>query len=217
MKLDLDDEELIEKARAATNGPKFERLWNGNTSGYESQSEADMALCCLLAFWTGGDPTQVDRLFRESALSRKKWDEVHYADGSTYGEKTSERAIANTSEFYDPDAVDESPNSYSTGASTADADRDEAERSRTYLAEKNRLLTERIDELEATLERKTERIETLEAAVERLTDKHGVDDRVTERTVADPTVTVNDNEEGSETETTSVWGRTKRLFGEDSE
>jgi len=60
-----------------------------------------MALCCLLAFWTGGDRTQMDHLFRQSGLLREKWDEVHYADGSTYGEKTIERAIATTSEFYD--------------------------------------------------------------------------------------------------------------------
>lgn len=83
---------------AATNGAKFERLWNGNTAGYESHSEADMALCCLLAFWTGGDATQMDRLFRQSGMYRGKWDEVHYADGSTYGEKTVERAIQTTTE-----------------------------------------------------------------------------------------------------------------------
>jgi len=53
-----------------------------------------MALCCLLAFWTGGDRTQMKQLFRQSGLLREKWDEVHYADGSTYGEKTIERAIA---------------------------------------------------------------------------------------------------------------------------
>jgi len=62
-----------------------------------------MALCCLLAFWTGGDHQQIDRLFRQSGLLRDKWDEVHYADGSTYGEKTIERAVASISEFYDPD------------------------------------------------------------------------------------------------------------------
>jgi len=56
-----------------------------------------MALCCLLAFWTGGDQTQMEHLFRQSGLLREKWDEVHYADGSTYGEKTIERAIAITS------------------------------------------------------------------------------------------------------------------------
>ena len=64
--VEFSDEELLEKARNASNGEKFDRLWHGGTSGYPSQSEADMALCCLLAFWTGGDAIQVDQLFRQS-------------------------------------------------------------------------------------------------------------------------------------------------------
>ncbi|WP_197052511.1 phage NrS-1 polymerase family protein [Halobellus rufus] len=170
--VDLEDEDLLEKARNASNGEKFERLWNGNTVGYDSQSEADMALCCLLAFWTGGDRTQMEQLFRQSGLMREKWDEVHYADGSTYGEKTIERAIATTSEFYDPDAGDDDADPHGTpdGVTTGGTP-DEADRSRAYLAEKNRLLSKRVDELEATLEQKTERIDTLEAEIERLTDE----------------------------------------------
>nr|WP_276259031.1 hypothetical protein [Haloglomus sp. DT116] len=97
---DLGDEELLSRARSATNGAKFERLYAGNMDGYPSQSEADMALCSLLAFWTGGDAEQLDRLFRESGLMRPKWDEQHFADGATYGERTIERAIAGTDEFY---------------------------------------------------------------------------------------------------------------------
>ena len=168
--VDLEDEDLLEKARNASNGEKFERLWNGNTVGYDSQSEADMALCCLLAFWTGGDRTQMDHLFRQSGLLREKWDEVHYADGSTYGEKTIERAIATTSEFYDPDAGDDTADD-TPGGSSPDVGAADSERSRAYLAEKNRLLSERVDELEATLSEKTERIDALEAEVERLTDE----------------------------------------------
>lgn len=105
--LALEDEELLEKARYASNGEKFDRLWRGSTAGYDSQSEADMALCCLLAFWTGGDAARVDQLFRQSGLLRDKWDEVHYSDGSTYGEKTVERAIASTEDVYDPSSGNE--------------------------------------------------------------------------------------------------------------
>jgi primase-polymerase (primpol)-like protein len=96
----LDDETLLEKAHDAENGEKFARLWRGDTAGYDSNSEADMALCCLLAFWTGRDPQRVDELFRRSGLLRTKWDDVHYADGSTYGEKTVERACQRTTEAY---------------------------------------------------------------------------------------------------------------------
>jgi primase-polymerase (primpol)-like protein len=96
-----DDQALIEQACTAANGDKFEQLWNGDTTGYESHSEADMALCCYLAFWTGGNTSRMDDLFRQSDIMREKWDAVHYADGSTYGEKTIERAIDLTSDRYD--------------------------------------------------------------------------------------------------------------------
>ncbi|WP_435196380.1 phage NrS-1 polymerase family protein [Natronomonas sp. EA1] len=98
---ELQDEELLRKARNAANGEKFDRLYRGETGGYASHSEADMALCSMLAFWTGGDARQMDRLFRGSGLLREKWDEVHFADGATYGERTTERAIAGTDAFYD--------------------------------------------------------------------------------------------------------------------
>jgi primase-polymerase (primpol)-like protein len=207
----LDDDTLLSKATRAANGEKFERLWHGTIAGYDSHSEADMALCCLLAFWTAGTPTQMDRLFRWSGLHREKWDDIHYADGSTYGEKTIERAIATTSEFYDPDAGEDSPHSHATSEeSPATASRDESERSRAYLTEKNRLLAERVDELEATLEHKTERIETLEAEIERLKQELAARDPEAGKPLDEQAGTA--RESGNESETTSVWGRTKRLF-----
>lgn len=101
--VDLSDEALLSKARNAKNGKKFDRLWRGNTRGYESQSEADMALCALLAFWTGSDMQRMDRLFRDSGLMREKWNEVHFSDGSTYGEKTVERAAMAVTDHYEPE------------------------------------------------------------------------------------------------------------------
>ncbi|MXR43121.1 hypothetical protein GRX01_17470 [Halobaculum sp. WSA2] len=211
--VDLEDEDLLEKARNASNSEKFERLWNGNTVGYDSQSEADMALCCLLAFWTGGDQTQMEQLFRQSGLIREKWDEVHYADGSTYGEKTIERAIATTSEFYDPDAGDDTADPHGPpDRVTAGSTPDEADRSRTYLAEKNRLLSERVDELEATLEQKTERIETLEAEIERLTDELAARDGETEQSQEEDSGTA--SETGDDPEPASML---RRFFGGRSE
>lgn len=165
--VDLEDEGLVEKAMNASNGAKFERLWNGRLGGYESPSEADMAFCCLLAFWTGGDESRMDRLFRESGLMREKWDEVHYADGATYGEKTIERAVRATSVFYDPDAG-QGDVAAATPATNAERGGETDSRSRAYLAEKNQVLADRVAELEATLEAKDERIEALSAEVERL-------------------------------------------------
>ncbi|TKX85695.1 hypothetical protein EXE43_12325 [Halorubrum sp. SS5] len=118
----VPDEELLERAQNAANGDKFARLWSGSTSGYESHSEADLALCRMLAFWTGGDATRVDRLFRRSDLHRDKWDAVHYADGSTYGEKTVERAVRATDETYTPpEATDTPPDPDATAGTAADS------------------------------------------------------------------------------------------------
>ncbi|WP_423746030.1 hypothetical protein V5735_13105 (plasmid) [Haladaptatus sp. SPP-AMP-3] len=212
--VDLENDELLQKAKNASNGAKFERLWNGNTAGYDSQSEADMALCCLLAFWTGGDATWMDQLFRQSGLLREKWDEIHYADGSTYGEKTIERAIATTSEFYDPDTGDES--SVTTDApvtSGFETTRDESTRNQAYLTEKNRLLTDRIIELEAELEAKDDRIETLEAELEFLESEHADGQS--------PPATTTQTAPSSISETNpppkSIWERTKTLLGDNTE
>ena len=167
--VDLEDTEVLENARTAENGEKFEQLWTGSTAGYDSHSEADMALCCLLAFWTGGDRAQIDRLFRQSGLMREKWDEVHYADGSTYGEKTVERAVATVTEYYDPDAATSSDPGRALDDGVSDKGNSASRRrNQAYLVEQNRLLNERIDELQETLEAKNERIDALEEEVERL-------------------------------------------------
>jgi putative DNA primase/helicase len=88
----FDDEALIDRASQATNGHKFQRLWRGDWHDYPSHSEADAALCSLLSFWTDGNATRIDGLFRRSDLFRPKWDERHASDGRTYGELTIERA-----------------------------------------------------------------------------------------------------------------------------
>jgi len=76
----LEDDEILEIARNAQNAVKFLALWNGDTSGYDSYSEADMALCSIFAFYTQ-DENQIDRLFRQSVLCRKKWDREDYRRG----------------------------------------------------------------------------------------------------------------------------------------
>lgn len=115
-KTNLADEEVVKRARSAANSAKFERLWRGDTGDYDSHSEADMALCCLLAFWTSGDTSQMDRLFRRSGLHREKWD----ADGSTYGEMTIDRATNVTTESFSP-----SDDDASTSTDMAESDGDD--------------------------------------------------------------------------------------------
>jgi primase-polymerase (primpol)-like protein len=204
----LSDEKLLEKARSAQNGQKFGALWQGDTSGYDSHSEADMALCCLLAFWTGRDRGRVDRLFRESGLLRGKWDEIHYADGATYGERTVERALQVTTDVYDPEHAGEDED-------TSDAERGDAtqpsDRSHASLVERNRLLREQIDRLETDLEDADERIESLQATVEHL-----------EADLAEREQTIDTLREEVQTpdsqsrESRGVWGRAKRAFERDA-
>jgi hypothetical protein len=69
------DEELLGRAFRAKNGAKVRALYAGDTSGYTSRPEADLALAGHLAFWTGPDADHIERLMRASGLARAKWDE----------------------------------------------------------------------------------------------------------------------------------------------
>ena len=76
--IDDDDpriEDIIAALRWDRNAPKFVRLFDrGDISGYASQSEADAALCAIIAFRAGPNPALIDAIFRRSALYRdSKW------------------------------------------------------------------------------------------------------------------------------------------------
>lgn len=101
------DAELIERISNSKNSNKFRDLMYGDPdfiisqsggAGYPSLSEADLALCNILAFWTRKNPDQMDRIFRQSGLYRPKWDE--YRGSQTYGEITINEAIATTVEVW---------------------------------------------------------------------------------------------------------------------
>lgn len=94
----LANDDLIKKAMNAANGDKFQALWNGDTSGYKSHSEADQALCTILAFWAGGDPRRIEDLFSQSGLVRDKW-----RNRADYRERTINNAIQHCSDFYKPE------------------------------------------------------------------------------------------------------------------
>lgn len=96
----LNDEEVIETILNSRQREEFSSLfYNGDMSFYgNDHSAADAGLCCILAFWTNGNHTQIDRLFRKSALMRKKWDEKRGAD--TYGNITINSALRRTTQGY---------------------------------------------------------------------------------------------------------------------
>ena len=98
--IELDDRDLWEVMFSnPVNGGDIQRLYNGDISGYESQSQADLALCSHLAYYTGNDASRIDSMFRQSGLMREKWDEMH--GEQTYGDMTIRKAIAGTSKTYD--------------------------------------------------------------------------------------------------------------------
>lgn len=96
--LSLTDAELIEKARGAKNGGKFQALYDfGCVALYDGDdSRADLALCGMLAFFTGPDESKIDRLMRSSALYRKKWDR------DDYSRRTIAKVLQGKTEFYSP-------------------------------------------------------------------------------------------------------------------
>ena len=89
---DISDSEIIKHLESKP-------IWRGSWEyEYPSQSEADLALCMSLAFWTGRDEARMDSLFRKSGLMRPKWDKMHGA--STYGAQTVAKAAANCRDVY---------------------------------------------------------------------------------------------------------------------
>lgn len=99
------DDEILSRAKASSNGQKFSDLIEGRwQSHYGSQSEADLALCTMLAFWTGRNKEQIDRIFRASNLMRPKWDERHSSSGATYGDDTVSKACESCEDTYSPAA-----------------------------------------------------------------------------------------------------------------
>ena len=96
------DDQIIRLASEAANSKKFIALMDGDISGYPSHSEADQALCNILAFYTTSKE-QIDSIFRRSGLYREKWDRDDYRTG------TIEKAIADTVKAYEPMHPRETP------------------------------------------------------------------------------------------------------------
>jgi primase-polymerase (primpol)-like protein len=86
-----EDQALVNRIFTSKAGPKFWRLWRGNTEGHDTDSEADLALASILAFWVGPDIERIERLMRRSKLYRPKWD--HHP---TYLRRTINKVLKNS-------------------------------------------------------------------------------------------------------------------------
>lgn len=100
----LTDAEIFEIAFQSKGGEQLANLYAGDwshlTGKDTSHSAADLALCNQLAFWFACDKERMDAAFRLSGLYRPKWDKRNA--GSTYGERTLERAIRDCREVFRP-------------------------------------------------------------------------------------------------------------------
>jgi hypothetical protein len=94
----LSDDQLLDRARRAGNGSRFAALFDRGAwqDRYASESEGDMALLCMLAFWTAGDPGRMERLFARSALADQKWER------DDYRARSIDRALDLVNDRYDP-------------------------------------------------------------------------------------------------------------------
>lgn len=118
----LDDDGVIAHASASESGDKFKALYAGNwEEGYDSQSDADMALVSILAFWCGNVEEQIDRIFRTSGLMRDKWDRM--TGDRTYGQITIRNAVSTNGEIYTPIMTGSAEDDFET----LDEDEEEAE------------------------------------------------------------------------------------------
>ena len=99
--MSLTEDDLIDRALKSKQGEAFKLLYRGSWQGlYESQSEADIAFCNMLAFWCAGNMDTMDTIFRRSGLMREKWDRK--TGTTTYGVVTMGKAIRDCKSFYDP-------------------------------------------------------------------------------------------------------------------
>lgn len=78
----LDDMEILPKMFAGKNGDKLKALHEGDISGYDSQSEAELAFLSAVAFYTGGDRERMDEFYRCSGLYRDKWERDDYRENT---------------------------------------------------------------------------------------------------------------------------------------
>ncbi len=100
--LNLSESEVIRLAEQSKQGEAFKALYSGRWDTlYTSQSEADLALCNMLAFWCKCDEQLMDKIFHSSGLMREKWERKQ--SGTTYGHITLQKAIKGCRRVYEPE------------------------------------------------------------------------------------------------------------------
>lgn len=95
---EIDIDKRLQVAMNASNGSLFTALYNGDTSGYNSPSEAVQAFTDMLVFYFGeGGQSLVESVYKRSGLAVGKWGER-----DTIIDATIENAFQRVSERYTP-------------------------------------------------------------------------------------------------------------------
>lgn len=95
--LSLDDATVISKMFGSKNGHKIEKLWNGDiTEEANDYSKADHKLCLHLAFWTGKNNGQMERMWLSSPLGQREKTQKR----QDYRNRTISNAIQVTQDVY---------------------------------------------------------------------------------------------------------------------
>lgn len=92
-----NDDWLIE-AKESPNWRLIGRLWMGDCTQFASEEAAQIALCGIIATYTGPQPDIIDRLYRSSLMYAYRWQqwETAIGNGLTYGEAVILEAIQQT-------------------------------------------------------------------------------------------------------------------------
>ncbi|MDW4036946.1 DUF927 domain-containing protein [Staphylococcus saprophyticus] len=98
-KSDLSDEDVLNIMLKSKAKDKISDLLKGNYESYfESPSEAVQSLLHYLAFYTGKDKQQMERIFMDYNSLTDKWDNKR--GNTTWGQLELDKAITNQSEVY---------------------------------------------------------------------------------------------------------------------
>lgn len=98
-KSDLPDSDVLNIMLESKHKDKISNLLEGNYEGYfESASEAVQSLLHYLAFYTGKDKQQMERIFTDYNNLTDKWDSKR--GNTTWGQLELDKAITNQNEVY---------------------------------------------------------------------------------------------------------------------
>lgn len=84
----MQDKELLEKIFHWRNGDLLKAIYEGENPKFDGDRSAnDFFFIKAVNFANGNNLAQTDRIFRGSGRMRAKWDEKHYSNGDTYGQR----------------------------------------------------------------------------------------------------------------------------------